>query len=226
MMRLSGAAAACMNEFTGRDGALVSGEAPAWIFFRQWLRNPRAMASVSPSGRQLAREMVIRIPPQARRVIELGAGTGVFTRAVLEHGIAPADLLVVELNAELHRLLERRFPGVAVVHGDARDLRGIAGRTGFALTGEVDAIVSGLGFLAMRRGVQRAILDEVFTLLGPGRPLIQFTYAPRNPLPRALIDELGLEVRRAGFAWRNMPPAMVYVYVRRRPLPPRAAAAA
>ncbi|MBN8726224.1 MAG: methyltransferase domain-containing protein [Xanthomonadales bacterium] len=210
-----------MTEFTGRDGTLVSDELPAWTFFRQWLKNPRAMASLSPSGRQLAREMVAQIPQRARRVVELGAGTGVFTRALLDHGIAPRDLLVVELNAEFHRLLERRFPGVGVVHGDARDLCGIAARTGFAHPGEVDAVVSGLGFLAMPRSVQQAILEAVFSVLGPGRPLIQFTYAPRNPLPQGLLDRLGLDVRRAGFAWRNMPPAMVYVYARRRARPSR-----
>ena len=207
-----------MNDFTGRDGTLVSGELPAWTFFRQWLKNPLAMASVSPSGRQLAREMVDQIPLHARRVVELGAGTGVFTQALLDHGIAARDLLVVELNAELHRLLERRFPGVGVVHGDAMDLCGIASRTGFARAGEVDAVVSGLGLLAMPRSTQHAILEAVFTVLGSGRPLIQFTYAPRSPLPRSLVDQLGLDVRRAGLAWRNMPPAMVYVYSRARPV--------
>jgi len=210
-----------MSEFSGREGTLASEGLPAWTFFRQWLKNPRAMASVSPSGRQLAHEMVAQIPPHARRVVELGAGTGVFTRALIEHGIAPADLLVVELNAELHGLLERRFPGVGVVHGDARDLRAIVARTGFARPGEVDAVVSGLGFLAMPHDLQQAILEAVFDVLGPGRPLIQFTYAPRNPFPRSLLDRLGLEVRRAGLAWRNMPPATVYVYSRRRARPSR-----
>ena len=50
-------------------------------FFQQWMRDPVKMASVTPSGRQLARLMVAGLPEGASRVAELGAGTGVFTRA-------------------------------------------------------------------------------------------------------------------------------------------------
>lgn len=209
-----------MNEYSRRHhGALLAGTSPAWTFFRQWLKNPRAMASLSPSGRKLARKMVAQVPAHAQRVIELGAGTGVFTRALIEHGIAPHDLLVVELNDELSELLHRRFPDTRVVNGDARDLADIVARCAFAGEGGVDAVVSGLGFLAMPRALQRTILQAVFSVLGPGRPLIQFTYAPTNPLPRDLLDELGLGVRRAGIAWMNVPPAVVYVYTRNRSTP-------
>lgn len=190
--------------------------APAWTFFRQWLRNPRAMAALSPSSRQLAREMVVQLPPGAHRVVELGAGTGVFTSALLDKGIAPNDLLVVELNPELHGLLQQRFPEAMVVNGDARDLARIVAEHAFAEPGKVDAVVSGLGFLAMPRPVQREILEAVFKVLGPGRPLIQFTYGPVGPLPRSLLEELGLRSRRTGVVWRNVPPAAVYVYTRNR----------
>lgn len=221
MMRLSGPRQARMNEVSGRNGVLAGNMPAAWTFFRQWLKNPLAMASLSPSGRQLTQAMIAQLPARAQRVVELGAGTGVFTQALVEYGIAPRDLLVVELNDELHRLLQRRFPGVSIAHGDACNLLEIMQRSGFAHPACVDAVVSGLGFLAMPRGVQRAILEQVFAALVPGRPLIQFTYGPKNPLPRELLDDLGLGVRRAGLAWRNVPPAVVYVYTRSRsrPLP-------
>lgn len=211
-----------MNERTGRCNSSALEEAPAWTFFRQWLRNPRAMAALSPSSRQLAREMVVQLPAGARKVVELGAGTGVFTRALLERGVAARDLLVVELNPELHGLLRQRFPDAHVVNGDARDLARIAAERRFAEPGEVDAVVSGLGFLAMPRPIQRAILEAVFQVLGPNRPLIQFTYGPVGPLPRGLLDELGLRSRRTGVVWRNVPPAAVYVYTRNRSTPLRA----
>ena len=93
-----------------------------WTFFRQWLKNPLGMAAISPSSPQLARQMMSELPRGARRVIELGGGTGVFTQALLDHGIAPADLLVLELNEELHQHLQRHFPQVQVACADARDL--------------------------------------------------------------------------------------------------------
>jgi phosphatidylethanolamine/phosphatidyl-N-methylethanolamine N-methyltransferase len=186
-----------------------------WTFFRQWLKNPRAMAAFSPSSRRLARRMIEQLPPGTRRVVELGGGTGVFTRALLEHGIRSEHLLVLELNHALYDLLRKRFPSVRVVHGDARDLATIVGATGFGASGDIDAVVSGLGFLAMPRTVQRAILAAVFAVLGPGRPLIQFTYGPSSPLPRDLLEEMDIDVRRASLTWLNIPPAAVYVYTRR-----------
>jgi phospholipid N-methyltransferase len=191
--------------------------APAgWIFFRQWLKNPLRMAAFSPSGRQLARQMVAELPPGAKRVIELGGGTGVFTRALIQHGIASRDLLVLELNDELYEHLREMFPDTYVVHGNASELKNLAERDGYLRDGLADAAISGLGLLSMARATQRAILESTFSVLKPNGRLIQFTYGPSSPVPRELLTELGLQVRRGGFAWWNVPPASVYVYTRNR----------
>lgn len=188
----------------------------AWTFFRQWLRNPRAMAALSPSSRQLAKLMIEQLPSGARHIIELGGGTGVITQALLEHGIEDDRLLVVELNEELHQLLHQRFPSVRVVCGDAQELKSIVADGDFARDGGVDAVVSGLGMLSMSRTTQRAILAGVFAVLRDGGRFIQFTYGPASPLSRELLNELGLNVKRVGVAWLNVPPATVYVYTRHR----------
>lgn len=188
----------------------------AWTFFRQWMRNPLGIAALSPSGRQLTRQMIGELPRGARRVIELGGGTGVFTRAMLAHGIAPRDLLVLELNRPLYEYLHAHFPDVRVECGDARELVAIAQRDGFAAEGPADAIISGLGLLSMSRATQAQILDAAFAAMKPEGRLIQFTYGPKSPVPRDLLAELDLSVRRGGFAWWNVPPASVYVYTRNR----------
>jgi phospholipid N-methyltransferase len=187
-----------------------------WVFFRQWLKNPLAIAALSPSGKRLARQMIGQLPAGTRRVVELGGGTGVFTRLLIETGIDPGNLMVLELNEELYRLLKERFPEALVVRGDARDLRAIVRRTRFTADGPVDAILSGLGLLSMSRAVQRAILEAAFATLAPDGRFVQFTYGPASPVPRDLLNDLGLVVRRAGVAWMNVPPATVYVYSRSR----------
>jgi phospholipid N-methyltransferase len=186
----------------------------AWTFFRQWLRNPRAMAALSPSSRQLAKLMIDQLPAGSQRIVELGGGTGVITQALLDSGVEPADLLVVELNDELHQLLRQRFPAVRVICGDAQALTSIVADEGFAGGEGVDAVVSGLGMLSMSRATQRAILSGVFAVLGANGRFIQFTYGPASPVSRELLGELGLQVKRAGVAWLNVPPATVYVYTR------------
>jgi phosphatidylethanolamine/phosphatidyl-N-methylethanolamine N-methyltransferase len=185
-------------------------------FFREWLKDPLRVAAVSPSSRELAVKMLAQLPAHARRVIELGGGTGAITEAILAHGIAPRDLLVLELNEELYAHLTRRFPDVRVVMGDAREVDAIARRTGFLDEGPADAVLSGLGLLAMPKATQRAILRAAFDVLGPHGRFIQFTYGPVVPVAAEVLAELDLSSRRAGFTLRNIPPATVYTITRSR----------
>ena len=174
-----------------------------WTFFRQWLKNPLGTAAISPSSRQLARQMMSELPRSAKRVIELGGGTGVFTQALLDHGVQPADLLVLELNEELHQHLQRHFPQVQIACADA--------------------VISGLGLLSMPRATQQAILAAAFGAMHPQGRFVQFTYGPANPVAREVLDALELNARRSSFTWWNVPPATVYVYTRKtsRALAPR-----
>jgi phosphatidylethanolamine/phosphatidyl-N-methylethanolamine N-methyltransferase len=77
-------------------------------------------------------------------------------------------------------------------------------------------VISGLGLLSMARQTQREILRAAFEAMRPEGRMVQFTYGPVSPVPRALLDDLELNVRRSAFAWWNMPPATVYVFTRRR----------
>lgn len=185
-----------------------------WTFFLQWLRHPRRTAAVTPSGAELTTAMLAQLPPDARRVIELGGGTGPLTEALLAHGIATNDLLVLEINPELHDLLRMRFPQIRLVQGDARELSALAGSNGYLAAGPADAVMSSLGLLSMDRETQSAILRAAFACLRPDGVFVQFTYGPRAPLPEALAGELGLHVQRGEFVLRNVPPATVYVYSR------------
>jgi phosphatidylethanolamine/phosphatidyl-N-methylethanolamine N-methyltransferase len=205
----------CMTQPT-RPKAQRSADLSGWLFFRQWLKNPLGIAALSPSGRQLARQMIDELPDGARRVVELGGGTGVFTRALIDRGIASEDLFVLELNDALYEHLKDQFPQARVVNGDACDLHRLVHESGFMQNGAADAVISGLGLLSMPRSVQSAIMRSAFEVLKPNGRMIQFTYGPASPVPRELLAELGLSVRRAGFAWRNVPPASVYVFTRNR----------
>src|SRR5699024_8624710 len=127
-------------------------------------------------------------------------------------GLPPERLLVIERNAELHRLLRRRFPAVQVVHGDAATLPEIAKRTGFGGRIPVDAILSGLGLRAMPHAARCAILAAAFDVLAPGGTFAQFTYGRTGPVPVQFLRDAQLQVRRTGIAWWNLPPASVFVY--------------
>lgn len=192
--------------------ACDSSRKASWLFFRQWLRSPLTIASIVPSGRQLAAHMVAALPARPRCLIEIGAGTGVFTHAMLNHGFAPQQLLVVERNDDLYALLVHRFADVAVVHGDAADLAAIVRTQGFGRGVPVDAVVSGLGLRPMSPAQQRIILDAAFAVLAPGGVFLQFTYGRTGPVSEQVLREAGLCCERVSVAWRNIPPASVFVY--------------
>jgi phospholipid N-methyltransferase len=198
------------------DAGLGSRREELWIFFRQWLSRPLSTAAFSPSSRFLNRRMVRAIPPGTRRVIELGAGTGALTRALLQHGIAVDDLLAIEFNPSLHRYLSRRFPGLAVVRGDARGMEHMAEVASFACKAPVQAVVSGLGLLSMSREAQHSILASAFALMPQEGAFVQFTYGPVTPVASEVMRRLGLRAQRHGFALCNLPPASVYVFTRDR----------
>lgn len=183
-------------------------------FIGQWLRNPRQTASLTPSSPELAAAMLAELPGNATRVIELGGGTGSITRALVDHGINGKHLLVLELNEELHAHLHLRFPREVLVLGDAAELPRLAADASFLESGPADAVISGLGLLAMDRGLVARILESAFACLRPDGRFIQFTYGPMSPVPESVLEPLGLSMRRGEFVLRNVPPATVWIYQR------------
>ena len=181
----------------------------AFKFFLQWLREPRSIAALAPSGRELARRVAAAVGREARTVVELGGGTGVITEALLERGIARERLLVLERNPDLHAHLVARFPGVEVARADAFDLVEVVHRSRNLAAGKIDGVASGLGLLNMARDDQRRLLTAAFAVLRPSGRFVQFTYAPTSPVPRELRDELQLDARRASWSLLNLPPACV-----------------
>lgn len=73
------------QEFKGRS----------WRFLRTLVKDPFSVGAVAPSSRHLANSMVIGMGPGAK-VVELGGGTGSVTQAILNSGVSPQDLLVIE----------------------------------------------------------------------------------------------------------------------------------
>ncbi|HET8899191.1 MAG TPA: methyltransferase domain-containing protein [Rhodanobacteraceae bacterium] len=186
-----------------------------WLtFFSQWLRSPLRTASMVPSGRQLAEAMAAALPADARQVIELGPGTGAITEALLDHQPAIPHMLLVEMNAVLVELLQNRYPDLPTVCADARQLDAVVAATPGFESGQVDAVVSSLGLLAMPEPLQHDILAAAFAALKPGGVFIQYTYGFAHPVADAVCSRLGLICISGRTAWLNLPPARVFIYRR------------
>jgi phosphatidylethanolamine/phosphatidyl-N-methylethanolamine N-methyltransferase len=177
-------------------------------FFRSWIRDPRGIGACAPSGRSLAKLMATGVIPGAK-VLELGAGTGTVTEALLAKGVQPNDLYLVECNRELVRILERRFPRCHVIAADALAL------DRHFLPAPFDFVVSGLPLLLFSMEQRVQMLRQVLALLRPTGRLHQFTYGGRCPIDRELRRTLNVDSELLGIAALNLPPAFVYQLTRR-----------
>jgi len=180
---------------------------------RAWLRDPRSVGALAPSGPALARLMTAHVDHAHGPVIELGPGTGVFTRALLERGLPGHRLVLVETDPVLAGALAQRYPHARVLRMDAAGLGHASSLFGDE---RASAVISGLPLLSIPADKVAAIVEGVFERqLQPDGVLYQFTYGLRCPVPRALRQRLGLEAERIGGAWLNLPPAWVW-RIRRR----------
>jgi phosphatidylethanolamine/phosphatidyl-N-methylethanolamine N-methyltransferase len=180
-------------------------------FLKTWLRDPYHVASVVPSSRGIAKLMATGLGPGSR-VIELGPGTGVITEQILESGVDPGDLFLIELNETFVGILKRRFPAVTVLHGDAESLLGHFGD----LSGSVDFVISGVPLVWLKRSAKRRIIGQAFDLLSPEGRLHQVTFFGSAPISGRLLARLDLKSSLLGIVPLNFPPAFVHRVERRR----------
>ena len=143
-------------------------------FIRSLIEKPLTVGAVAPSGKALARVMANYVDPAAPGpIVELGPGTGPVTEALIERGIDPARLTLVEYDPEFCRLLRQRFPGGPCRAGRCLQSRADARRR---------AARAGGGLRVGPAAVQQAAQDAARPAR-PGvrpdeadAPFVQFTY--------------------------------------------------
>jgi phosphatidylethanolamine/phosphatidyl-N-methylethanolamine N-methyltransferase len=175
-------------------------------FLRALIARPKNVGAVAPSSRGLARAIARQIDPaRPGPVLELGPGTGVITAAILERGIAPERITVIEYDSDFAAAIAARFHGVHVIHGDAFDLsRTLGPRHSAPFAG----IVSGIPLLNFPMSHRQTYMEILTQRLAPDAPLVQFSYGMHAPV----VPPPGFSVVCAAFVWANLPPARVWVY--------------
>lgn len=179
------------------------------MFFRRWLANPLQMGSIVPSSDALCQ----RIVRNTRRtgdevVVELGAGTGVISRALLAGGIPPERLYVVEIVPDMAAHLRRVLPGVTVIEGDASTLPALIPRLWH---GRIGTVVCGIPLVLLPKTEQRKFIDAIETV-APGRGFLHFSYCVTSPLSGR---HHALTAKREAWTPANFPPASVWRYTPR-----------
>lgn len=175
---------------------------PSWLFFTELLKNPGAIGAVWPSSNALAFTMARQLPVVGEGlIVEIGAGTGSVTKALLESGIEPGRLLIVERSPAFVRHLRHRYPEIKIIQGDATQLHAIVPSNAV-----VDAIVSSLPLRSLTTEEVSAVVGQWHRVLKTEGIVVQFTYNLRGLIKRNLD---GFMEQTKCLVWKNIPPARV-----------------
>ncbi|MFK5971549.1 MAG: methyltransferase domain-containing protein [Candidatus Marithrix sp.] len=182
---------------------------PRWmVFAKEVLRNPKAMGAACESSPKLAKAIAEFIPvDKPGCIVELGAGTGIVTEALLQRGIAPENLISVELSSVFADFLQHKFPQVRTINGDALHLKDLLGED----SSRVHTIISGLPFRTLPHMHVHGIVKQIDEITSNNNgTYIQFTYDLRNVSSSFLPHHFKRIDHK--IIWRNIPPARINVY--------------
>ena len=176
-------------------------------FLKGWVKQPKAVGSITPTSKLAARLMASLIPKDSDLpVLELGPGTGPITRAILDSGISPSRLVSVEYNSDFCKHLQTAYPGVTFVQGDAFDLeKALSGFQGQKFS----AILSGLPLLNFPAERRASYIEQGLQWIPQGAPFIQLCYGP-NPPVKAKTGSFSVEPTK--WILSNVPPARFWIY--------------
>jgi phosphatidylethanolamine/phosphatidyl-N-methylethanolamine N-methyltransferase len=145
-------------------------------------------------------------------VVELGAGTGPFTKEIFTRYPSLA-FMAIEPRQDLAKLLRAEFPSLMVQEAWAQDLPQLLEAWGHP---SADRIVSGLPWALWSQALQDEILSALVESMAPQGKFVTFTYLHSGMMPGARLFRKNLSnyfgtVQTSRVAWLNFPPAYAFI---------------
>ena len=176
------------------------------LFLKRWAANPLQMGSIVPSSAALCERVVRQTRWAASEyVLELGAGTGVISRALLAAGFPAERLIVCEIVPSMAEHLQQSLRGVHVIQGDARDLPTVLPAS---IQGNIGTVICGIPLVLLPLAEQAKFIDSM-EAVAPGRGFLHYSYCATSPLP---WKKHSLTAKREEWTPLNFPPASVWRY--------------
>lgn len=172
-------------------------------FLADFILNPSKIGSVTPSSSWLTKKLLGSLPwSRMHTIVELGAGTGVFTKYIAEHKELLSSFLVIEQDAMMRLNLMQQFPQ-ALFGAEAENLPSLMKHYDLP---KADCIVSGLPFAVIPKQERLKILAGIDTMLADDGTFVAFQYSLQMyPTFRRMFRDV-----KIGFTPLNIPPAFTY----------------
>ena len=183
------------------------------FFLKQFLHSPGKIGAVCPSSKFLVHALVrTALEPtrsQSGLIIDLGAGSGVVSRALLDCGISPERILAVDISENFRNIFSKHCDGLELHTGDARHLDKIINR--YSPSIPLQAVISSLPLRSMPEKIVAEIMHEARNVLRRrGGIFIQYTYAFWL---HSSLKIYGFMPHKSKFVPINFPPALVELYL-------------
>ena len=172
-------------------------------FLKEALHAPLRVGAVAPSSPRLAEMMARRaVADRPRQILEVGAGDGAITKALLAARSKETHLLICERSETFRPALEQLLAdetNVTLFIGDVQALSD-------SWSGQIDVIVSGLPFASFSATLRHDLLAQFQTLLRSGGHFIAFQYTRfQFKMFRDYFQE-----HSYSHTFYNLPPAYVF----------------
>jgi phospholipid N-methyltransferase len=172
-------------------------------FLKSFLKSPREVGAVLPTSGRAVRAMLDQVPLEdARCVVEMGAGTGPYTREIVKRIGPQTRFLAFEIDPVLAEGLQRELddPRLEVIADSAEKLATY-------LDGDrADVVVSAVPFTSVPEKVRHGLLNAARENLAPGGTMLVLQYSPF--MRRQLQQAFGSVEQRVVLA--NVPPAFLF----------------
>lgn len=172
-------------------------------FLKEFWKDKQMVGAVSPSTKFLGEKMIENVDfDNARTIVELGPGTGVFTEMIINRMHPDAKLLVFELNDSFFNNLKDRFddPRVQIIHDSAEKI------AQYTNGEKVDAVISSLPLMVFSEELRNNVVNAAYDSLKKEGKYMQFQYSLQS---KKLLQSIYKNVS-VKFTMKNFPPAFVY----------------
>jgi phospholipid N-methyltransferase len=172
-------------------------------FLRSFVKSPRKVGAVLPtSGRAVRATLDLVELEDARCIVEMGAGTGPYTREIVKRLHRDARFIAFEIDPELAAGLERDYqdPRLEVANASAE-------RMGSYLDGRrADVVVSAIPFTSLPSRERQNLLRAARANLAADGTMLVLQY---SPFIQGQLEKIFASVERR-VAPLNVPPAFLF----------------
>jgi len=181
---------------------------------RQLIQSPIETGTTSASSEKISQLIADSANlPEKKSIVELGPGTGVFTKQIIQRISSGTLFFCLEINEQFVKDTRSNCPNAIVYHASALDIKKYLLKHNLK---HCDCIVSGLPWGLFGLEIQKQLLNEVYDSLESGGKFLAIAYITGLMFKpgirfKKLLNQKFQKVEKTRIIWGNILPAFIYI---------------